>query len=469
MKFIIFIALCLFSTESFSQMVFAPYRSWKLQESLLGPTANGNYMAITAKKASVSGMNFNKFRQKITAELYDQNLNKIKELPLMDGKPGFNEKHASLVSLGNKLWLTYIEPTGKNAVGNITAATLDPVSLQMGTPVVIATEQEIDHQLREAVNVSFVPSPNGKKQLFFLGNSTGTFYLSCLNEEWKAEWKGKISLPGYQFADISSLLLSNDGTAYITAVDQRKKKSSIFAIKNAAIAKEQNLTTDGVVFNTIELDNTYNADQISVGGSLSKGSEYVNYVYSGTLDKNTLAVKDMVEMEIPANIMSVVDDYGLGSKGKKYGIYPTSASAKLHQMPKQKPILILEVKKTIFTERSEYGVAANLIIANFNMPAAQAFVHVPRYAVLAGSHEALEFISSTCNNKLVVGYVDNASNLGKKPEEKYTVLRGASNAGYFVLTVNEKNEPTSRLYQLSRNENSQADARKAMSTICQTY
>jgi hypothetical protein len=64
MRFLLIIILLLCGSESYSQLVVPRYRSWKVNENLVGPLAGGNFVSFSGKDVTGGGMNYNKFKKK---------------------------------------------------------------------------------------------------------------------------------------------------------------------------------------------------------------------------------------------------------------------------------------------------------------------------------------------------------------------------------------------------------------------
>lgn len=386
---------------------------------------------------------------------------------MFGGEAAFNANHSSLLVVAGKLWLTYIEPTKKNAMGNLCALEINPETLEAGEPVVIAREEDMAKSLNTKILVSIIPSPDGKKQLILIGNSSGDFYLAGLNNQWVTEWKGKFELAGYKMENLASIVLDNEGMAYLSAVDQKKKKAGLYVVKKGRLSPEKPFTLDNAVINNLEINNANNGESMIIGGTYCEGSEYVNHVFSGFLKKDDLSTNHIEKLAIPKEIIDIADDYAIGSKKKKAGIYPVCVHAKVVQISNLKPTLIIECMRSIFTATTQYGVAANIIVVNFNAIPKDPFIHIPRYSFLSRTHDEMEYHFSVCPDKLAIGYIDNADNLGKTANDKYKVLNGDKNAGYFLFTLTDKGETRTRLHELSRDASANAEAGRAMNTVCE--
>lgn len=435
-----------------AQTVYAPRSSFSIDYEKLIEAPGGNFIGAVYQNDHVSGTNWNKFRKKITISLYDKNFNLVSSKPLLDGTNQFSAFHSSLIQSNDKIFLAYIEPGKGNKISDFKVIKIDNKTLQESAPQVVVSESDIDEKVKFfwGENKIFTrSSPSTKKHLVYIDNSDDEFFLASLDENMVVKWKNKISLPGYKQKEIQSIIVDDAGKVYLSCLN-KKNIATIFTIDNGEISLSKQFSIESATVFNLQIENSKIVDELYIGGAIGTESDNASVLFKGTIKKNNLSIVDMDKLVINDTILRLLDKNGLAyEKKKKAGIIPFFISIKLFPLKDSEPLLLIECRRNIYAEKRTYGVAASLIIANFNTNVKEQFVHIPRYAVLPSEHEEYEYLTNVCNDKLNIVYIDNEANFNKTANEDYKVLNGTKNAAFFIVTIDNQNKFKQKLLSMS--------------------
>jgi hypothetical protein len=425
MKQIIVVVFSLLSLSVSSQVSlgYSGHMGLFFPSSML-PSDDGGYLTVKKADASIDtkGKNWNTFRHSITLLKYDKDFKLVKEVKLSGGSNIYSGHYSELKKVGKKYWFIYLEPLENYDMGSIKAIEIDPLTLAIKDPSVIAASTALSHSIPKVLKVyelHFMSgiSPSGKFVYLYVRMSDDDYFLCCLNENLNPVWGRKETIDGLKDGGICSLEVDDAGAMYMGYLKKSDLFYSFYSPAGKMSTHEVKLTegtAKEILFNPVKSN-----AEVFVSGTYKKGDNCTG-VYKGMIDKKGElgAVSTTV---FPAAIIEPLDKEGwASSKEKKYGVKPTFTAV---PVPLRNGGFGMLAEFTSVTEgtRSNYLHGGSFLYVNFSTPV-PLFTRAPKYSLgntifeydFNGVHEnGCMYYAYPYDSKMILFYFDNPDNLSR--------------------------------------------------------
>lgn len=404
--FLVFVfAFCLFQANA---QVTTLSSSQGLIPALPLKTLGGGYLALEKREDILSGSNWNKFRNSITVVQYDANMKRIKDLKLSEGKSSYSAHYSELKIIDGKSWLLYLEPASGNEVGNIMAVEIDPSTLALGTPKIIADKSAINLDMKfvgaisKTLRIFTTQSPGGNHQAIFVSTGKDDFYIGCLDSQMNMVWQRRESIEKVKDRDITSIAVDDKGKIYLGYT--RKSDGFIGAYtKSGSPVHDQIPVEEHDVKDVLFISNS-KTGAINVIGSYMD-NDYCLGVYKATIGNNS-KTGAFVLTPFPDDLRKQLDKENF-AKSKK-GLFQFY-DAELFQLEDGSIAMVAEMQKTIYDNITR-TMTGSVIVVRFDKNVS--FGKVPKYNATGGEGRK-QYHAQPCGNNILVFYNDNPDNLSR--------------------------------------------------------
>jgi hypothetical protein len=261
----------------------------------------------------------------------------------------------------------------------------------------------------------------------FISNSwDDDFFLACLDGELKLLWKSCQRIPRTSAQEIGNVVIKNDGEVLITSVHKGVATLSRFAQNGAA--ENQTLDFGDSKPQYVDILESQ-AGQLYVGGTLQRGSKFVNTVFLAKVDKKG-SLTDIKQIDIPGTIIEKAKKDRLAYES---GLIGDMLQPELMEQGDGKIKMVIECKRLLGDQGQ--GVFGMLIITDFNASQNQ-FSIIPKYNVrIITAPYRNQFVVKPSKNTIALFYYDNEDNLSRNLDDPQKVLQGAKDAALFAATI----------------------------------
>lgn len=443
---------------------FGQFASFFSPNTMLNP--GGGSIGIAKEPYNVSGRNWNKFRQRISLIRYNENGQVQKTANLAESKNIFSIFYIDLKRIGNKFWLVYIEPAERNDIGNVKAMEVNPVTLETGSPITIASSESINSSLKLMFGMSELrvvseSSPGELYTFLFIGTGRGDFFISCLDQDLKTVWSKKETIKGLDDYKIKSIKIDDDGVIYMAYVNRKKPFVSVYS--KDGIGKEYSFSMGNATPKDIYLLVSQKTNTVIATGAYFEGSNNCAGVYKTNIDRGNYSWGELIKSPFPVSLLGQFSRDGFAStNARKRGLKP-KFSGKMYELPDGSTGYIAEMRNFASGEKVSATHFASLLVVNFG-PSAAFMSRVPKYNLLGGLVTANQYYAGICGSNIVLFYRDIASNLERALALDAKITRSEKNT-ILVEAIIERDGAVKRR-QAGDGEDVAAGIRKALSNEC---
>ncbi|SEW26911.1 hypothetical protein SAMN05428988_3808 [Chitinophaga sp. YR573] len=381
------------------------------------PVPGRGYIGIKKEDKNVSGMNWNKYRMTVTLIQYDKDLKVTKENKLSGGDNAYSSIiYSSLEKIGDKIWFIYVEPAEKNNIGNIMAVEVNPLTLEVSSPKVLAASKSMGLSLPlmnglAAKKVLFKYSPDRKKVLLFVGAGKEQFYLSRLDEQLNVVWGKNETIAEITDKEIQSEIIDNAGIVYLSYVGKVKTIADIVIFKQTGTPLHKTLTIENAWPAEVLLLPSKQSDSIYIAGTYFDQTDNLAGVFKSNITTTGFKLAVAKKSPFPSGIVEQFANDGWGStKGKKYGIYPQFSSQLVETG--EGISMVAEFRSEDMTSKAAYKFAGGILNIYFDNKQTS-FSRIPKYRVSAGSTMGDSYFAFSSKGKTIIFYNDNEENLNR--------------------------------------------------------
>jgi hypothetical protein len=161
--------------------------------SAMLPVPDGGYISLKKVDVEMKGKGWNTFRKSITLLKYDKEFKLLSQVKLANGTAIYNGNYSELIKVGSKCWLIYLEAQDNDDMGDIKAVEVNPETLAVTEPKIIASGASLNHRITKILKVYDLlfqtrVSPSGKYVCLYVRMSDSDFYISCIDNNMKSVW-----------------------------------------------------------------------------------------------------------------------------------------------------------------------------------------------------------------------------------------------------------------------------------------
>jgi len=422
MKHIIAIIFSLISITCFAQIsflhagmpgVFSPPSVLTLPD--------GGYIKIKKENAKNKGRSWNSYTVIVTVFKYDKDFKLTNQVQL-PGANIYSGRYTELRKIGSKYWLIYLEGQDNDTVGDIKAIEINPATLAITEPKVVAPSTLLNYTIKSAIRayqLHFLTrsSPSDKYVCLYVRLAGNEFYISCLDENLNRKWSKKESIEfgGTEAGTgLCSLEVDDAGTVYFGYTVKSGPGYFIYSPAGKSVSKSVNLpeaSAKEILFNTEK-----NTGKVYVYGTY-KEHDNCKGVFKGELNAKG-EITSVIKTLFPPSVLEPLDKEGwANTREKKYGIHP-KFNAFLTTLDDGSVSLLAEFYLAIPTSVNHAG---SVLYARFNNSGAS-FGRAPKYwagygfpeYIFDGEYEqGSYYYAYPYGSKMILFYFDNPKNISR--------------------------------------------------------
>jgi hypothetical protein len=377
--FSVLISLLTFTAQSQVSIGYSG-RIGLFSPSAMLSVADGGYITIKKVDVEIKGKGWNTFRQAVTLVKYDKEFKPLSQVKLANGTAIYNGNYGELVKVGPKFWLIYLEARDSDDMGDIKAVEVNPETLAVAEPKVIASGASLNHRITKILKVYDLlfqtrVSPSGKYVCLYVRMSDSDFYISCIDDNMKPVWGKKESIEGIEKPGICSMEADDAGKVYLGYIKKDGPNYSIY-FSSAKVKSVQVKLTEGSAKEILFHPSKNNS--VFVSGTYIN-NDHCTGVYKASLNQNG-ELSSITTTPFPASVIDPLDKEGWASnKSKKYGLYQafTAEPVKLEDGSSG---MLAEFHRRTEAARGNYLHAGSLLFIDFKK-ATPTFTRVPKYSL----------------------------------------------------------------------------------------
>lgn len=428
MKGVLFSFLfCIGSYFSWSQLSLAySHIPATLNTSSLKLIPGEGWIGLQKGKVQGKGRGWGNYTVAVTLQKYDANFKLLKQVDLSNRAGKISSDCGQLQQLGKKYYFIYLQAQDGNDLGDIKAIEINPATLELGEPKVVASSKELDFTLPDFrymmySDLIYKTSPSSKFSMLLL-KYRDNFFVCCMDENFNPRWKKRESSKTISATRIQSAEVDDAGNIYIGYSD---KQAGYRKYSTTGESVDHSITLLEGKANTILF--LAKPDMVFVAGTYRNGDN-CNGVYKGAVDTKG-ELTGLSSKEFPGSLLEPLGKEGWAStKPKKYGIEPVFSS-ELKLSGDGSPVMLMEFSKETGNV-SEY-LHTGSIVHVYLGKTETSFARAPKYSVGAGLMGYAEhsigsksrfYYAFTTTTHTIILYGDNPENLTRPLETDAKVL-----------------------------------------------
>jgi hypothetical protein len=373
------------------------------------------------------GFGWNKVRLGIEIVQRDTSGAGEKKVALSGGERVYGPIFTALRKINGQVYFIYHETQEKNTMGNVMAIRINPETLELDAPKVIANIAATDYKLeyseslQNGLKFQLMPSPNKKNHLLVLHTQDKYFFTAVLDADLNIVWNKKQEFPeegSYNFNDVT---FDDAGSIYIAYRIHNSQSASSYTKDRITVRRATGKPLD-LILNM--------QDEVSVIHIMVKPSAVKNIIHVGGFYKNrnirwnlsgafytslntdNMKLGKVQKIAFPDTLVKQFARDGWGSKRKKrWGISSTLVPV-LVEKPDGKVAIVAEMHTSEMGSKGWFYFSGDILYTAFEKTQAY-FARIPKYRVSTVNSIGDSYHLFPFKDKMILFYNDHHMNLRK--------------------------------------------------------
>lgn len=373
------------------------------------------------------GFGWNKVRLGIEIVQRDTTGKVQKKVSLSGGDRVYGPIFTAIQKINGQVYFIYHETQEKNTVGNVMAIRINPETLELDSPKIIANIAATDYKLeyseslQSGLRFQLIPSPDKNKYLLVLHTGDKYFFTSVLDENFNIKWNKKQEFTEEGRYNINDVTFDNAGNIYVAYRVSNAQSESSYTKDRISVRRATGKPLD-LILNI--------QDEVAVTHIMVKPSEDKNIIHVGGFYKNrgirwnmsgafyaalntsTMKLGKVQKTPFPDTLVKQFANDGWGSKRKKrWGISATLVPV-LVEKADGKVAIVAEMHKSEMGTKGWFHFSGSILYAGFDKNQVY-FARIPKYRVSTVNQIGDSYHLFSYKDKMILFYNDHHINMRK--------------------------------------------------------